>query len=103
VGALPGERAPGRAGGREEPDVGNGEVALGEHLAHDAPDLPGGTDDAHSHGWHGSEGYGGTPASPNRIEPSAELGDGVQTEGRVEPLHRPLELLLTDHARRADR
>ena len=44
------EGAARRAGGGEEPQLVDGELALGQHLPHDATDLAGGADDADPHG-----------------------------------------------------
>ena len=50
LGALPRQRAPGRAGRGEVAQLVDGEGALVEHAAHDPADLTGGTDDADAHG-----------------------------------------------------
>src|SRR4029078_12279836 len=47
---TPGQGAPGGAGGGEEPQPGNGKLALGQDAAHDATDLPRRTYDADPHG-----------------------------------------------------
>ena len=96
-----GDRAAGRAGRGEEPQLVDREAPLGEHRAHDAADLAGGAEDADVHGAKAT----GDSRVGSCHGPAGSVLGLVELEGGVQGLHgllRPRPARTTHEMRMAE-